>query len=1741
MSDKTSKHHARLGRDSGAALSTGSSAGMSPYATGGGGVTFERKVAVQYLSHLLVGDGAVELGEDRRVLSVAFQQAPDRPLDDLVVRAARSDEAEPSLELLLEVRRSPNLVTSDESTQRLLQKFVRAIVESPEDGPERSLGLIVSGPQPHAQQLSELSGLASTQMDAPGFFHLLRTPGKFDAAIRRRLEHIEKLVERAAPELGLDVQDKADVQNITWKLLSNLVVLMPRLESADETDWSTVANRLTSVARSLDITGALQLRDTLVVLAGEYAPKAARVNLTILRRDTHALLNDVVRRNQQGWSVLDHLHQRALLSVRNELVTVDGRRKVSLDRDTEGTSIVELVKESAAIIVSGDSGVGKSALALSSITTASERQPEVMQVLCLNLRHLPAFTVDLEGRLGCPLSTLLEELSAPYRVLVVDGADAVTEGLEATFRYLLDSAIRADVVVVAIASQHDGGVVREVLTQLFPGIVASYRVDLLTPAELDEIVGKFPELKGLTTNPRSRELMRRLVVLDLLIRGGLTGLPMSDADAMQEVWSGLVRRREKSDRGRPDARETVLLRLAHLSLFAGDRLDVLSGLDSEAADGLRHDGLLLSPPDQPFQFGPDFAHDEIRRFAVARLLLGGADPAARLIEAGAPRWALGAAKLACEAILQLPDSDSMPLRGRLAALQAAFDDVVSAGHGSRWGDLPLEALTSISDPRSILSDSWPYLRDQSDLGLQRLARIIAQRHRNDQGIIDTNVTEPIVAHLLHDEKPWKAGDYASSLLREWLVGLAIARTPAGHPFRIQLRSLLIEACSEGDRRLSEQRRVRDALLEQNGGGRESSQGKDPSVGVSGVGYDFSTYRERPEIPQEYRDEVILELLALLGPDLGENGEAILWRVANDAPWNLAPALEELFTGLALSQYRPAFLASLAEAYYLEDADGALDGHGDAASIFFDGIRGHHFRHMGVSSLAAWYLGPFMALFGTDFRGGVAMLNRLLNHAAQIRAKKLARIDPFDSGPISTQAGPVGAELEIAGASRFYWGDQHVWNWYRATGVGPYPCMSALQALESTCDQFIAAGIPIGNLIPILLDGCENLAMVGLVVQMLVRHLENSNSVIDAYISEPIVWEFEFARFTHERDRIAANSDGLRNAERRQWTLREAAMSLAMSASDERRDELHALGHRLVEKSLARVERGEQAYAPEMAVGGRDQIEQQMATVRGWASCLDANNLQVTEVQEGILIQAKIPEETVQVLEPGNETTRLGIDSMLLTHKYSDEYGQIPGGALVSDELLTDLAKVRELLEKAPSIGPNHAWDAAGSVAAATLTAKVLHNIDIPIEDAVFAAEVSLRIAEGESPPGPYESPDSYFERGADRSAATALPLLLLPEAKNVRAVIAPSHDTEALGRIIDSGLMLARSVSDETRMHLARSLDHLWSIPCVEKGPCHHESAWRFVAHTLADCTLGPWDPSIQGHQIPPLAEPLEESLDHTSGERVIVSRLDAAIRALAPASTADICVSSRAHTLFSAALGAHQRSLLHYADRFVDDRGTHSLVVARALLEMSRDGNDSTVFEFINEYAGSELLLRNFLRGLSAAAEETQGRAETARRIWPNIVRQTLISVTQRQPGRLHDSFVERALTPLLPNLTGSSMYLYREFQSEPIVWWDPLTLQSEVESWTQYSVGNPNCVDQLLGFIRVLSLEDQARVGLPWLAKLVLPNPEQIARRTFLLAGRLIEVRSHAVDTKVFASWQQMVDALVVAGEGKLAPYSE
>ena len=263
----------------------------------------------------------------------------------------------------------------------------------------------VAGPQPHVEQLAELAALAATQMDAPGFFDLIRTPGKFDAGVRGRLDQIEKLVRRALQDLGRahTMADTVQVQQHAWRLLAGLSVWMPRLEAPDETDWAEVANSLIPVTRDSDLLAALRLRDRLVTLAAEYSPKSARVDLTVLRRDAHDALDPTARRHQQGWQALDHLHRRALASVRDEIKEIAGDRRLRLDRSAAAAALADTLAGAAAVVVGGESGVGKSALALG-LPGTDAADADRLQALCINLRHVHKLTVEFEKTLGCPLS-----------------------------------------------------------------------------------------------------------------------------------------------------------------------------------------------------------------------------------------------------------------------------------------------------------------------------------------------------------------------------------------------------------------------------------------------------------------------------------------------------------------------------------------------------------------------------------------------------------------------------------------------------------------------------------------------------------------------------------------------------------------------------------------------------------------------------------------------------------------------------------------------------------------------------------------------------------------------------------------------------------------------------------------------------------------------------------------------------------------------------------------------------------------------------------------------------------------------------------------------------------------------------------------------------------------------------------------------------------------------------------------
>jgi hypothetical protein len=56
-----------------------------------------------------------------------------------------------------------------------------------------------------------------------------------------------------------------------------------------------------------------------------------------------------------------------------------------------------------------------------------------------------------------------------------------------------------------------------------------------------------------------------------------------------------------------------------------------------------------------------------------------------------------------------------------------------------------------------------------------------------------------------------------------------------------------------------------------------------------------------------------------------------------------------------------------------------------------------------------------------------------------------------------------------------------------------------------------------------------------------------------------------------------------------------------------------------------------------------------------------------------------------------------------------------------------------------------------------------------------------------------------------------------------------------------------------------------------------------------------------------------------------------------------------------------------------------------------------------------------------------------------------------------------------------------------------------------------------------------------------LALGHVEHVASHSYALQSWLIEMRAAAEQAGTLSEWQELVDALVVAGAGRLAPYSE
>ncbi|WP_419923979.1 hypothetical protein [Candidatus Poriferisocius sp.] len=1668
---------------------------------------------------MLAGASRQELG-DRRVVRVAFQHCRGSPFDDLQVLAAREDEDRASLEVWVAVRRKTKFTKSDEDTGKLIGALIEAAGMPESLGRERVLVLCAAAGHNATNEVAELARLARARASEESFRAEVAESGRARSTLRGRFRHLEDLVRRSGPEgHGLSA----------WELLRLLHVSQLRVEGSEEGDWSALQDELRSWAHERTLTGAMGLRSRLAELAGQYAPDGAEVDRSRLCRDTHSLLHSDRRLLEEAWGELRRLQQDARDAVRSGCGI---ESPVTLPRAETRDDLADALLSTEALVVSGESGVGKSALVCSALDRLAAQDGDFQSVY-LNLRHLPPRPSDLRSSLGAPLDRVLGEMSAPKRLLVIDAADQCAETQNTPLAAILGDASRAGVAVCAVSAETGMSAVESVVASAVPGALHRFAVTGLSDAEVIELAGHFPSLGQVSGDSRARELLRRPVVADLLARAGGGGVPLSMGAAMEEIWAGLVRGEGRPGGGSPDSREQTMRGLAHWHLSGEDPEQAFAEIDGEVLECLRRDGIVRAGS-KPWSPMPEFSHDILRAFAVARVLAAGGDPAGRLLGFGAPRWALPAARMALQSLLHGGDQSGATLE----SLQDSCDALVASGKGARWGDIAVEAALELPDWDDILAESWEWLAADGGGGLSRVFRLVAHRH-TDSLRSDPLVAGPIAGLLVERCWPGELQTQVETFLQAWLRGLISHWVPAGNKARTGLRAMIEHRVALGDLRECEQEQERAARLAT----RTAEQAEEQEARIR-IGLVHSALEgrrpQRGSLPFELTSEVTLQLLVLLGPDLGEAGEGLLRRVAAADPERLQEALEALLAGEALAQFDHGLLVDLVEAYYIEE-DQSL--HDSFASR--DGIRRHAYAGFGVPQAGPWR-GPFYSMLRNDFPAGVACLNRILNHAA--RSQMRPSRSGLRGGAIPDDADPSGEVLSISGEPRKYAGNAATWLWYRVIGTGAYPCTSALQALERACDQILEGRqLPPQMLLDVLLDGCENLAVPALAFGLAVRHIERFDCLVDPFLVEPFVWEADARRAGQEDPKPAGESPGVAFAERREWEPLMFVMSLVLVAGEDRRRELKELGSAFFERAEASLD-GHPRQAEELAIARR----------RAMAFDIEQYESEVVESGDAISIGLREDEEVQAALAESNADLLRSTEAISLQLRYAARPGSTPNAEPVDDEQLKrDITTAKNLLADPPPRGAFGSDGAPAAVAAAVLEGFFLGESALETEDLAWAARTLAGVAQAHEQQSAGESQDlSYYEAifwmGADRSAARGLPLLLRPDARTLLdRLAADGLDQDGFRLIL---LWLFTGSPNETRNAASRALDSVWRSSCsVESGKCFHQTALDLVEQSARHSTA-PWRHHDDDQEPGPLDGPILDALE--SANNLVICWLNPALRALgALALTPTACVREQAAEMLDAVLEAHRRTRsaleigFHHSDR-------DALFAARAALACAAAGHPTALQDHVRGFAANSDALSECLMALAAAAEESPEAATAAREAWPQLMRDGLRLLSEnaadeQQRDRLGNR--ARAFSAILPARAIKEMYAYREIPDGPNTWIDPETWKPEIDLWVQTAVesrtaansaalpagGLFGTIGAMVSMLHSLPTEHQARTGIHWIEQLVASAGSEAAN-TFALPEWLQDVRPHCRDEEL-DSWQRIADLLYVHGDPRASDIAD
>ncbi len=1343
-----------------------------------------------------------------------------------------------------------------------------------------------------------------------------------------------------------------------------------------------------------------------------------------------------------------------------------------------------------ALVVTGEPDVGKSAL---SVAVGDLLRADGAFVACMNLRDVRGTVLEFEGQLGGVSVTELfaGAPTAIMRLLVIDGCEAVLEGQESLFAELAASAMKQYIGVVAVTRSDGAKFVETVLHRAATAVDPAHKlqthvVQELTQEERRFLAERIPGLTRVNEDARSNWLLGRPGLIDALLRSGRPIEPdqlLCEADVYVAVWNGLVLRdgSQQSGSAPPEEREDAALTVARRRLGSQETAPTTG-----AVRELRSDGVFRSDANPALSQGPDFSTDLYRDFALCRLFLSvGWAP---LTDNAAPRWTIRAVRLACEARLANPGHRT---RRQIWDELAEEFNAIAAGEGVRWTEVPVEALLAVGDAREAISELWDVLQEGE--GLDALLRLAASRYVGVFG--DRFALAPIVEVAFCE-------------------GRDLGRTRAGM-------------------RDSQQERVQELVLAWLRGMAHASSGPDAlrqRVRETILGQDRPLY-----------DEFAIQALAALGEDLNDAAASWLRKVARERPSSLHEIPESPASVLALASIDPELLLELSEAYYIERPDP------EDSELGWAGLRGRRHLDDGIRDFqhgnkfgfgppsAAWYYGPFFRLLNLTPLKAIAFINRMLNQAAFYRVTDETQTLTAD---VDWSSYP-GASLHLTAKSgpRHYVGDSHVWSWYRGTTVGPYACMSALLALERFIDYLHKdAGIPLDNIVDLLLEDCHNLAIPGLLHGFLTRHLDEVGDLLDPFLADVDVWHLEIGRVTTEgaftvRDRDA---DTLVGRDKRRHSPHETVGWMvvnARAAGDHGRlNQLEAVGSRLLESAQRNVDDEQAAPEPDPAEAAltREGPKQYLAMIGSWAAEFSAENYEASVVDGSVIIQFERPAELEAVLAPGNAQISATQAFMRLQVAYALK-NETPEAWPV-DSIAADIAEARQLMDESSSAMLDRHENPVVAVAAAGLRAHAFGLATLEQTDLEWAVDLVLTAAEEPWIDG-FSRASSLFSMGSDRAAAIAVPLLLLPVFDSL------SVDAARLHRALIS---LATSVYDEVRTAFANGTAPVWEANCeISEGTActRHEPLWEAIQACIATVRLGPWDYETQRRQHLRLEGPFEETLLAVPSDEILVNRLRMPV-VCNYAALSSLCTATRAELLAGPLWDAHLRGLDHAWRENYDHLGErHHELIARLFIQLAADGDREALDTHLSLFASNAHALHSFLHSFATVFSYDDQLRPLLADFWPPAMA-TVIDEIDAGASLIDDStsWYDYAISALLPvpQIKSEDLDPDATLTSCRDSWALPDAFEGVIDRWMAIGKGEPKCAEAVAGFARTATTHWQATTGLLWLETVLDGRFSTFANRAWFVTNWLGELRaSGAVTGPTIARYRRIVDGLAAAGD--------